>query len=166
MGANDVAWRVSILIRAMLPPVNGAPLPYVPSAANRKVEFVSQQVIVSVSGTWSALSSIRTTRGATVVTQSQASSGTLTLSGSIASFKDNSDGLMKAVTVSPIVTRAPSGASRISYLLQHATRAHCGLPPSSFPAISEKRPYQQQLSTLPAVAASNVCGEERFVSIR
>ena len=89
--------------------VSGAALPFVTSAANPKSEIVGAQVIVSASGSWNATVSVRITTGTTVATQSQVSAGTYTLAGSIASFKNNADETITAVTVSGNTLSATSG---------------------------------------------------------
>ena len=94
--------------------VDGVSLPYLTqgSGAN-KIELVSEQGTIT-SSAFTLLSNYRITNNGAVSTQSQSSTGTYTLSGSTATFRDNADASMATGTVSGnslIVTGTSGGVS-------------------------------------------------------
>ena len=79
--------------------INGSPLPYVLQAANPKIEYLNEQLIVSANGTFTQTANARFTNSGIVSTQPIADAGTYTLNGTAVSFRFNSDGSTGTGTV-------------------------------------------------------------------
>ena len=71
---------------------NGLALPAIVQAANPKVEVLDDQVIVRSDGTWSEVGHFRITNAAGINVQVETGSGTYTLNGSAAAFRESTDG--------------------------------------------------------------------------
>ena len=73
--------------------VNGSPLPYTLQASNPKIEYLSEQLVVSGTGTFTESGTARYTNNiGTVGTQPLSGTGTYVLNGTAATFRFNTDG--------------------------------------------------------------------------
>jgi len=94
--------------------INGLPLPFTIQAANPKIEYLNEQLIVSTSGTFTQTYSARYTTNGVVSTQAFADAGTYVLNGTAATFRFNSDGSSGTGTVSGnTLTVAEGGFSQV-----------------------------------------------------
>ena len=96
--------------------VNGAALPYLLQAAsgtNPKVEILSDQIVISASGTFTQSTVARITQGTTVSTSTLPDNGTYSLNGTAATFifSDGSSGT--ATVLNNTLTIAEAGISLV-----------------------------------------------------
>jgi hypothetical protein len=70
---------------------------------------------VKADGTWSESSTVRTTTFTGVTTETQNSSGTYTLSGAVASFRDSSTGTVSTAVFSGTTFEVAQGVTRLIY---------------------------------------------------
>jgi heat shock protein HslJ len=94
--------------------INGSPLPFTLQAANPKIEYLNEQLIVSASGTFTQTANARFTINGAVTTQAIADAGTYVLNGTAVTFRFNSDGSSGTGTVSGnTLTVAEAGFSEV-----------------------------------------------------
>ena len=106
--------QVSVAGTWNLSTINGLPLPFTIQAANPKIEYLNEQLIVSTSGTFTQTYSARYTTNGVVSTQAFADAGTYVLNGTAATFRFNSDGSSGTGTVSgSTLTVAEGGYSQV-----------------------------------------------------
>ncbi len=72
--------------------INGAVLPYVQQVNETKVELLSDQIVVSANGTFTSMSTFRSTTGTVVALSNGTDSGTYSVSGASIILKYKSDG--------------------------------------------------------------------------
>jgi hypothetical protein len=95
--------------------INGSPLPYtIALVGTDKVEVVSDVLNVSSNGTFTQLTSVRTTSNGQATTDNESDSGTYTISGTAVTFHFQSDGSTGTATWSGnTMTVAESGLSGV-----------------------------------------------------
>lgn len=98
--------------------VNGSPLPYTLQAANPKIEYLNEQLIVSSSGTFTQTANYRVTSNGVVSNQPLVDSGTYTLNGTAATFRFNSDGSTGTGTVNGNALTVATGGYSLVFTKQ------------------------------------------------
>jgi hypothetical protein len=95
--------------------VNGSPLPYTVQASNPKIEYLSEQLVVSSTGTFTQSGTARYTNNVgNVGTQPITGTGTYVLNGTAATFRFNIDGSTGVGTlIGSTLTLAVSGFSKV-----------------------------------------------------
>ncbi len=96
--------------------VNGSGLPFTLQAANPKIEYLNEQLIVSASGTFTQTANYRVTDNGVVSTQPIVDSGSYTLSGTAVTFRFNSDGSTGTGTVSSSNLTVAAGGYSLVYV--------------------------------------------------
>jgi hypothetical protein len=94
---------------------HGLALPALVQAANPKVEVLNDQVIVSANGSWSASGTFRITDASGIRTQIETGSGTYTLTGSTAMFREATDGDVRTVVFSSNIFTVTEGTQTVVY---------------------------------------------------
>lgn len=106
--------QVSVAGTWNLSTINGSPLPFTLQAANPKIEYLNEQLIISASGTFTQTVNARYTNNGVVSTQAFADAGTYVLNGTAATFRFNSDGSSGTGTVNGnTLTVAQGGFSQV-----------------------------------------------------
>jgi hypothetical protein len=113
-GDSSTSASASVVGTWNLTSVNGAALPFIASAANPKVEVLSDQYVITSSGTFTETTTLRVTQGTAVTTQTSPESGTYTTSGTAVNLKYASDGSTETGTFSGnTLTFSSSGFSAV-----------------------------------------------------
>lgn len=94
---------------------NGLTVPAVIQATGPKVEVLDDQVIVRADGTWSENGNFRLTDLSGVTIQNETGSGTYTLNGATASFRDGSDGSVTTAIFSGVTFTVVDGNATLIY---------------------------------------------------
>lgn len=83
----------------ILASVNGVALPFAVQEVNPRIEITSERLDVASNGTFTQTGMVRITNGGQVSVQAYADAGNWTVTGSVATFRFNSDGSSDRGTV-------------------------------------------------------------------
>jgi hypothetical protein len=98
--------------------VNSAPLPYLISVSDPKLELIAKGFVISATGTFTTSFTLRATElDGTVTTGTTSDSGTVTLANNVATFTYASDGSGAVASVTP-TTMTIGGAATQEFTRQ------------------------------------------------
>ena len=93
--------------------VNSAPLPYLISVSDPKLELIAKGYVISATGTFTTSFTLRATElDGTVTTGTTSDSGTVTLANNLATFTYASDGSVAVASVTPTTMTVGGSATQ------------------------------------------------------